>query len=804
MKKLHLICNAHIDPIWQWTWDEGISATISTFKAAADLADEFDYIFCHNEALLYEAIEQNAPDLFARIQRLVKEGKWKITGGWYLQPDCLMPAGETFVRHIAVGREYFKEKFDTTPTVATNFDSFGHSVGLVQILAKCGYDSYLICRPNTSQFIYPSRFFTWRGKDGSSVTVSQSASYNCLLGKATEKIKTYAAGIGVGMLGAEGVDTVENQDVDYVLWGVGNHGGGPSRKDLTDIKNLKIDGFEILHSTPEALFSDEINVGGEVSTSLITCMPGCYTSMARIKQGYRRSENLFYATEKMIASATLAGLKIDTDELRRAEKRMLLTTFHDTLPGTLVEPAEREMLATIGSVERTLFDYRTRAFLYLTMNERCAEEGEYPVFVYNYMPYELTTPVEVDFSLADQNWSETHHFTPHVYDENGRELPSQTVKEESTLNLDWRKKVVFEAPLKPLGITRFSICTTADPIVEKKAIPLSSVEDGIKDESLLCAPAAFDLYDDTADPWGMSAAELLAVGKNPTALRLMTPDECASFLGNKTEIQPVRITENGSVYTAVEAIYTSGRTSTAIEYKLYKNEPYFDIKATVEFADKNKLLRLRIPVPQDMRDATTFGDGPFVCEEKPSTEISFQKWLGVKNEDGDIFAVINDCIYGGKVEDGYIHLSLVRGAGYCFHPIYDRQLYPEDRYMPRIDSGRYVYNFRIMRGTVSEIQREAEQFNQRPYAVNVFPTGAGDAKVVDSPIDVSGDIVTVTVKNRHTGGYVMRFYNPAGQTAEFTVRVLGDSVKLTASAAEVVSVVYENGKFSVLHDEMPV
>ena len=76
-----MICNAHLDPIWQWTWDEGIAAAISTFKSAADLADEFDFIFCHNESLLYEAIEKYAPDLFARIQKLVKQGKWKIAGG---------------------------------------------------------------------------------------------------------------------------------------------------------------------------------------------------------------------------------------------------------------------------------------------------------------------------------------------------------------------------------------------------------------------------------------------------------------------------------------------------------------------------------------------------------------------------------------------------------------------------------------------------------------------------------------------------------------------------------------------------
>ena len=89
MKTIHLICNAHLDPIWQWTWDEGISSALSSFKSAADLADEFDYVFCHNESLLYEEIEKNDPALFARIKTLVKAGKWVVAGGWTFNPTVL-------------------------------------------------------------------------------------------------------------------------------------------------------------------------------------------------------------------------------------------------------------------------------------------------------------------------------------------------------------------------------------------------------------------------------------------------------------------------------------------------------------------------------------------------------------------------------------------------------------------------------------------------------------------------------------------------------------------------------------------
>ena len=133
MKELHLICNAHLDPVWQWDWNEGATAALATFYSAAEIADEY--------------IEQYDPKLFNRIQELVKAGKWHIMGGWYVQPDCNIPSGEGFVRQMESGLTYFTEKFNQRPTVAVNFDSFGHTQGLVQILNKCGYEGYIFCRP---------------------------------------------------------------------------------------------------------------------------------------------------------------------------------------------------------------------------------------------------------------------------------------------------------------------------------------------------------------------------------------------------------------------------------------------------------------------------------------------------------------------------------------------------------------------------------------------------------------------------------------------------------------------------------
>ena len=800
MKRLHLICNAHIDPIWQWTWDEGISATISTFKSAADLCDEFDYIFCHGESLLYEAIEKHAPELFERIRAHVKSGKWVITGGWYLQPDCLMPSGETFVRHIAVGKKYFMERFGVEPTVTTNFDSFGHSIGLVQILAKNGYSGYMACRPYPTQFEYPSRFFVWRGPDGSEITFTESSSYNSRLGHVTDKIDMELFGGGMSMLGSPSAADTRLDDVDYILWGVGNHGGGPSRKDLCDIEELNIEGVEIVHSTPEALFADGIKVGGEVEVSLVTCMPGCYSSMARVKQAFRRCESLFYSTERMLAIASQSGMKVDYTAFREAEKRLLLSTFHDILPGSCVEDAEREALTIISAAEKTARDYRSQALLYLSMCEKVAGEGEFPVFAFNYQPHELRATCKVEFMLADQNWSEVTHYHPVVFDAEGRKIPAQLIKENSTLNLDWRKKIVFDATLAPLGMTRFTVKVEGVPASVRAAVD-SDVAVAIKGARLLESPVELEMYDDTADPWGMSQEELSGMGKNPVAFRLMSGEEVDRFTAAEGA-SPVRIIEDGEVFTAVEALYTHNNTNAAVEYKMYKSHPYTDLKLSVEFAEKNKLLRVKIPVPKRMRGGDIVGDGPYVWEKKPTVgEITFQKWVGVMKGDR-AFAVINDGVYAGKFDGEFIYLTLLRGAGYCFHPINDRQLYPTDRYLPRIECGRYTFNLRIFMGDVCEVTQAAEEFASHPYAVNIFPIGTGKKDSVT--VRVAGDVVCPIIKEGECEELLFRLYNPKNKPSEFTVQVGKHTIHDTVAQRAIVTVGFSDGKFTVYRDKTPV
>ena len=178
-RSVHLLCNSHVDAAWLWEWQEGAAEALALARTVADICEKFPgLVFNRNEAMFHEWIAEYDPALFQRIRKLVKSGAWHIMGGWYLQPDCNIPGGESFVRQILVGKRYFKRVFGVDVKTAANLDSFGHSRGLVQILARSGYDSYLFCRPPQRDADLPATQFVWVGYDGSQVLATLADSHS--------------------------------------------------------------------------------------------------------------------------------------------------------------------------------------------------------------------------------------------------------------------------------------------------------------------------------------------------------------------------------------------------------------------------------------------------------------------------------------------------------------------------------------------------------------------------------------------------------------------------------------------------
>ncbi len=773
MHTVHLVSNAHIDPVWQWEWEEGVAVAISTFRVAADLCEQFDgFIFNHNESLLYRWVEEYEPALFQRIQALVAAGRWHIMGGWYVQPDCNMPSGESFIRQIRNGLRYFQDRFGVRPTTAINFDPFGHSRGLVQILARCGYDSYLFCRPSRHDITLPAEDFLWVGFDGSVVKAHRAQEgYNSALGKVNDKIDAW-------------LQLYAENDRGICLWGVGDHGGGPSRADLealtrriAESKNIS---FE--HSTPERYFA-QIDAAAlpRHADQINPWAVGCYTSQVRVKQMHRRLENWLYSTEKALSAAVMNGLMAwPAGELDEAERDLLMAEFHDILPGSSIQPAEDMALRLMDHGLELLSRLRARAFYALCAGQPVASEGVIPIVVLNPHPWPVDTIVECEMQMADQNWADTWH-VPSVW-QNGVPVPAQLEKELGNLPLDWRKRVAFHAHLEPMQVTRFDCRLTELParpdtvrgLTEPLRLNAGSTQvvighdtgliDEISVDGVRCVTAgAFKalVIADNEDPWGMTVRRF---GDVEGAFRLMTPEESARMAGVRGDtLPPVRIVEEGDLRTVVEASFAWEDSSLLMTYRIPRHSPEIEVEARVFWNEKNRMLKLDVPIA--LPDTRYLGQTAFGVQSLATNgdEVVAQRWTAVCN---DAYAVtcVNDGIYGSDLTDNHLRLSLLRSAAYTGHPIGDRPIVPQNRFTPRIDQGERLFRFWITAGDTAsrleQVDREAAVHNEAPFAVSFFPSGEGERPL---PAVVFGDqVVQAPAIYMDGDDLIVRLFEPTG------------------------------------------
>ncbi len=793
MKKIHLICNAHIDPIWQWDWQEGASAVLSTFQSAVNLAEKHNYIFCHNEVTVYKFVEEYAPELFSKIQSLVKQGKWHIMGGWYLQPDCNMPSGESFVRQIQEAKRYFSDKFGVHPTTAINFDPFGHTVGLVQIMKKCGQDSYIFTRPYGSQLDLEDDLFYWQGLDGSKIKALRAHGYNSPLGNSREIIEKRASD--------------DEHETALVLWGVGNHGGGPSDKDLTDITDLiNTSEDEFLHSTPENYFK-EVEPSFTFKKSLRISMPGCYSSMYRVKKKHALLENELFFTEKILTTAFNKGLLKDYPEAKIHEitEDLLNAEFHDVLPGSSIQCGEENGLKLLDHGLLEAERLKTKAIFALSSVKSVSEPGEYPIFVFNPHPYKYVDTIECEFMLQDQNWSDELYSRLTVLNEKGEKIKYQVIKEESNLNLDWRKRIAFSAELAPLQLNRFSVYVEFEEIkdkskpqslifkndrkyveIDEKTGLLKAYEiDGVnyvKDGFSLVA------FDDNSDPWGMSDEQQKRLGTNEKAFELsQTPS------GVFKNMKSIQITEDGDIFLGVEAFFEFENTRAIIKYKIYKLNDDIDVDVTLFMGDIDKIIKLKIPVCENGKliGQTAFGTEDLFMDARENVSLRFS---GVE-KNNKCLALINNGTYGSHFENDALYVSLVRGVTYCAHPINDRQLIPTDRFTKKIDQGENSFSFRLTVTDTNKLERKAQEFTQKPYAINLFPVPSLNKEKAFS-VSLDDDTISlVTMKKAdNKGATIFRLLNNSNEKIETSIIVNSTKLPLSFTKFEVKTVVFENGK----------
>lgn len=351
--KVHCVGHGHIDMNWMWSWPETVATTYDTFASVLALMDEYPgFTYAQSQASVYALVERHFPEMFEKIKARVKEGVWEVTAVHWVEGDKNIASGESLCNHLLRTRKYFEEKFGLKPEdvpIDWEPDTFGHANTLPSFLARAGVKYYYCCRPGGGAEHYmvgddrPPLFY-WKAPDGSKVLVNQEKTWYNSDSRPGDNI---AAPV-VRIFKETGIKEW------LYIYGVGNHGGGPTRAELNYLVAMRdwpvypVVEFsttkKYLDRVSELVEKEGIRLP-EIDHELNFEFTGCYTSQSRIKLANRFGENYLVEAETMatIASKT-AGLPYQKELLKEGWINTLFNHFHDILPGSGVrETRERAM-----------------------------------------------------------------------------------------------------------------------------------------------------------------------------------------------------------------------------------------------------------------------------------------------------------------------------------------------------------------------------------------------------------------------------------------------------------------------------
>nr|MBQ4319739.1 alpha-mannosidase [Clostridia bacterium] len=438
-KHIYLVGNAHLDPIWQWRWQEGSAEAKATIRSALDRMNEFDdFVFVCSSASVYRWIEEFDPDMFEEIKARVKEGRFVIVGGMNVQPDCNLPTGEGFARQTLYSQRYFMEKFGITAKTGYNVDSFGHNAMLPQILRKSGMENYVFMRPGPHENALSSDLFNWVSPDGSSVLTHRIyGAYGYRFSTCEELCE---------LLRRHEDNILTNSDAYPFFYGVGNHGGGPTIRNLELLREYAEKNPDVqLHYSNLADFFDYLRASGieipEHRDDLQHHAPGCYATISEIKNNIRRAEYNLCASEMYsVLSQKLLGRKYPTAKFEDAWNDITFLHFHDSMDGCSIFEAYEDARYMAGSALNTAAVAENNALQSISwaVDTSADKDKGLPLFIFNPHSFDVEEVVQINKTGAG------------IVDADGNSVPSQNVL-SSTLECYWREDIAFKAKVPALG-----------------------------------------------------------------------------------------------------------------------------------------------------------------------------------------------------------------------------------------------------------------------------------------------------------------------------------------------------------------
>lgn len=717
--RIKMIGHGHLDPVWLWRWPEGVSVVHSTFRSTLDRMKEMpNMVFTSSSAQFYQWVADTDPEMMKEIRGRVKEGRWNVVGGWWVEPDVNIPSGEAMVRQGLYGQLTMEHLLGIKAKVAFNPDSFGHAATLPQIIKKQGMENYAFLRPRSYEKALPADLFWWESPDGTKVlTYRIQYSYN-----ESKSVRQRLEFI-LNMADKEPMNRF------MAFYGVGDHGGGPTKENLRSIEEIKKEegAPKIQYGSMDEYF-DEIRA--DKSLNLPTLKDelqhhavGSYTACSGIKKGNRHAEAALVTAEKITSLGSfLWDADYPKEQFTSAWKKVLFLQFHDSLAGVSLVSHTKDAMDGYGYALNIAQDATYLALQKLEWQVGTDDpESEYMV-VFNPHAWEVKTTVGYDFGRF--NMEEDFSFIPDltdVTDSSGKALPHQWILGESQTGV--RKRLVVHATIPAMGYQQIRIkpgksfeinnpVKAEINILENEFYKIRFSNNGtvnifdketrkevFSGQNVGCRAVVID---DPSDSWSHD---------------VVTYDKEIGTFGNST----VKVLDNGPFKATLRVISYYEKSKLSIDWTLFSGSRNIEADVTLDWHEKLKILKFSFPINVEFPVATYEVPYGSIAREVDGRENPGQRWIDVTGEQNDStygLTVINDAKYGYDVNGNDMRISIVRSPVFAHHV--PNRLEPDQEYV-WMDQG--IQQFRMLlvphkeTWKETDIARTAEEFLSRPICI---------------------------------------------------------------------------------------
>ena len=774
---IRAVGNSHIDMAWLWPWTETVEVVRNTFRSVLDLMREYpDFKFTMSSARTYEWMEEKYPEMFQEIQQRIKEGRWEVIGGMWVEPDLNMPAGESLTRQILVGKRYFQMKFGVDVKIGWNPDSFGYNWQLPQIYKKSGIDYFVTQKLLWAHEFttFPYKLFWWQAPDGSRLL--------------TYFPHDYAGGIDAGALAKDlsiwapsiyGPQLSDSPEMMH-LYGVGDHGGGPTRTMLDNAGRWMSPNAvfpKLQFSTARAFFDDldkklpDMKVPTWNDELYFQYHRGVFTTQADTKQRIRRTEETLLNAEKLSSLAFLYGHPYAQEEMNRAWKRLLFDHFHDIMPGSGIAVNYLDAKRNLEDVRRVGNEIVDGSLREIAARVNTQQPGV-PVIVFNSLSWPRKEVIEVETQLP----APAREIS--VLDSTGKPAESQLLSFDQDTH---RARFLLLSDTPALGYNTYFVraATAASPIRTTVQATASTLENEYirlrMDPQSGCMTSLFDKRSqaealapsetDTGGPKNVVCGNLLqAFYDKPKEWDAWNIDaDFEKQHWDLDKVDEVKLIESGPLRAVIRIKQHFQNSVFVRDVTMYAGVPRVDVKMQADWHEKHILLKVAFPLSAHSPKATY--EIPYGSVERPTTrntpaeqgefEVPALQWADISDPQHG-FSLLNDSKYGYDAKGNVLRLSLLRSPEW-----------PD----PHADEGQHEFTYSLYPhgGT----WREAETVRQG-YGLNygLLSTNAEKHEGALAPqhsflqVEPQNVVVTAVKKAEDDDALILRFYEWAGRETD--------------------------------------